>query len=230
LQRLGRRALELYPTLRRIAVRNAAVLRKPPSFSLPEARASLEQSLRALRTDYVDFFLAHQASVDALPDEELLDWLEAMQRAGKILAYGVATDFDWLLPVLQQRPELSAVVQFDSDLARQSAATLGNIGGLLITFGFIGRAITHCRERLALFRGAPERPPAAAHHVSWLEHTSDDELGALLLRAAVLANPRGIVLMQSRSIERIERSVRAATSGGDDARAVELVKLLEPVP
>jgi aryl-alcohol dehydrogenase-like predicted oxidoreductase len=215
LQRLGRRALELYPALRRVAVRNAAVLRKPPSFSLPEARASLETSLRALRTDYVDFFLAHQASVDALPDEELLGWLEAMRRAGKILAYGVATDFEWLLPVLQQRPQLAAVVQFDSDLARQSAAALGNIGGLLITFGFIGRAITRCRERLVM---------------PWLEHTGDDELGALLLRAAVLANPHGIVLMQSRSIERIERNVRTATGGGDDARVAELVKLLEPPP
>ena len=230
LQRLGRRALELYPALRTIAVRNAAVLRKPPSFSLPEARESLEKSLRALRTDYVDFFLAHQASVDALPDEELLGWLEAMRRAGKILAYGVATDFDWLLPVLQQRPQLAAVVQFDSDLARQSAAALGNIGGLLITFGFIGRAITRCRERLALMRAAPENPLAAAVNIPWFEHTDDDELGALLLRAAVLANPHGIVLMQSRSIERIERNVRTATGGGDDARVAELVKLLEPQP
>jgi D-threo-aldose 1-dehydrogenase len=229
LQRVARRALQLYPALRTVAVRNAGVLRKPPSFSLPEVQASLENSLRALRTDYVDFFLAHQASVDALPGEAVLGWLEDMRRAGKILAFGVATDFDWLLPVLRQQPKLAAIVQFDNDLARQSAAMLGDTGGLLITFGFIGRAIATCRERFAALRAAPGKSLAAASF-AWLEGCSDDELGALLLRAAVLSNPRGIVLMQSRSIARIERNVRAATGGGDDTRAVELMKLLEPLP
>jgi D-threo-aldose 1-dehydrogenase len=227
LQRLGRRALELYPALRRVAVRNAGVLRKRPSFSLPEVRASLENSLRALRTDYVDFFLAHQASPEVLPDDDLLGWLEETRRAGKILAFGVATDFDWLLPVLRQRPALSAVVQFDNDLARQSAAQLGNTGDLLITFGFIGRAIALCRERLTIMRAAPAGSLAVTSPLPWLEHTCDDELGALLLRAAVLVNPSGIVLMQSRSIERIERNVRSATGAGDDDRVAELLKLLE---
>ena len=45
-----------------------------------------------------------------------------MQRAGKIRAFGVATDFDWLLPVLEQRPKLSRVVQFDCDLTRDHGA------------------------------------------------------------------------------------------------------------
>jgi D-threo-aldose 1-dehydrogenase len=230
-QQLGRRALEFFPALRRAAVRNASALYKPPSFSLPEVRQSLERSLRALRTDYVDFFLAHQASADALPGEELLDWLEDTRRSGKILAFGVATDFDWLLPVLRQRPELSAVVQFDTDLARQNAATVGNNGRLLITYGFISRAIALCRERLAGRRASHgDSPRDAASRAPWLEDADDDELGALLLRAAVLANPHGIVLTQSRSIARIERNVRIATGAGDDERVAELVNLIESRP
>lgn len=230
-QRLGRRAFELFPALRRAAVRNSGALYQPPSFSLAEVRASLEKSLRALRTDYVDFFLAHQASVEALPDEELLGWLEDIRRAGKILAFGVATDFDWLLPVLQRRPELAAVVQFDNDLARHNASAVRKVGGLLITYGFIGRAIALCRERAVgrrELRGHSGRD--ADLRAPWLEDTQDDELGALLLRAAVLANPQGIVLMQSRSIARIERNARAATSDADDARAAELASFLELQP
>jgi len=213
-QRVARGVLNSFPALRKAAVRNAGALYKAPSFSLAEARASLEKSLRALRTDHVDFFLAHQASAAALPDEELLGWLEDARRAGKILAYGVATDFDWLLPVLRERPMLAHVVQFDNDLVRQNAASVGSAGRLLITYGFIGRAITLCRERLTDVRLA---------RVPWLERADDDELGALLLRAAVLANPHGIVLMQSRSIARIERNVRVATSAADDERVAELV-------
>lgn len=214
-QSAARRALELFPALRRAAVRNAGALSTPPSFSLPAARESLAKSLRALRTDYVDFFLAHQASATALPDEELIGWLHDMKRAGKILAFGVATDFEWLPSVLQKRPQLSQVVQFDSDLTRANVAALDrDPERLLITYGFIGRAVAVCRERLA----------AGAHPT--LARGDDDELGGLLLRAAVLANPRGIVLMQSRSPARIERNMRAAVSDVADERVRGLVNLL----
>jgi D-threo-aldose 1-dehydrogenase len=218
-QGVGRRALHLFPALRRAAARNAGALATPPSFSLQVVQASLEKSLRALRTDYVDFYLAHQASAAALPDEDLIGWLQDTKRAGKIRAFGVATEFDWLLPVLQQRPQLSRVVQFDSDLTRDNIAAFDpDPDRLLITYGFIARAIAVCRERLA------------AGSYPALQGADDVELGGLLLRAAALANPGGIVLMQSRSVARIESNVRAAASGADDERVHELVSLLRAVP
>ena len=219
LQGVARRALQLFPALRRTAVRNAGLLSTTPTFSLATARASLESSLRALRTDYVDFYLAHQASVEALPNADLIEWLEDLKRAGTIRAYGVATDFQHLLPVLQRRPQLSQVVQFDSDLRRRNVAVLGqDPQRLLITYTFIGRALTTCRERLA-----------RAHHGA-LAGITDEELGGLLLRAAVLANPGGIVLMQSRSTTRIERNVRAAQGDDNDERVRLLVDLLGSNP
>jgi aryl-alcohol dehydrogenase-like predicted oxidoreductase len=174
----------------------------------------------------VDFFLAHQACAEALPDEEVVGWLEDTRRAGKIRAFGVATDFESLAPVLQLRPQLSRVVQFDDDLTRvglfgtaaadDRAASEGIPSGddrLLITYGFIGRAMVECRKR------APQ-----------LEKVADDELGGLLLRAAVLANPNGIVLMQSRSIRRIESNARAASHCDDDERVHHLARLLAAAP
>jgi aryl-alcohol dehydrogenase-like predicted oxidoreductase len=211
LQGVARRAIAFFPALRRTAVRNSSAFSAAPFFSRAAAAHSLEKSLRALRTDYVDFFLAHQASAAALPDQDLLGWLEDVRRAGKIRAYGVATDFECLLPVLRQRPQLSRVVQFDCDLARGRAGLPGGSNDhLLITYGFVGRAIATCRERIASFN-----------------QVSDDELGGMLLRAAVLANPNGLVLMQSRSIRRIESNARAATIDRDDERVRELVQLLE---
>jgi predicted oxidoreductase len=218
LQRAGRRALQAFPALRRVAVRNSGVLYSPPSFSVSSVRAGLEASLRALRTDHVDFYLAHQASTDALPAEDVIGLLEDLRRAGKILAFGVATEFDWLMPVLHRRPQLSQVVQFDSELTRGNVVTLSGTDRLLITYGFIARAITVCRERL---RSAPSADGE-------LERADDDTLGGLLLRATVVANPRGIVLMQSRSTARIERNVRAACHTRDDERVRRLVELLGP--
>lgn len=213
LQGLARRAIRLLPALRRTAVRNSGALTAPPLFSRAAASNSLEKSLRALRTDYVDFFLAHQACVAALPDEELMGWLEDARRAGKILAFGVATDFEWLLPVLQQRPALARVVQFDSDPSKGRQVPAIGAEQVLITFGFVGRAIAACREHLRSF-----------------DRVGDDELGGLLLRAAVLSNPDGIVLMQSRSIRRIEGNVRAATGAHDDERVRELLQQLGSRP
>lgn len=213
-QGLARRAIELFPALRRAAVRNSGALSTPPSFSLGAASKSLERSLRALRTDHVDFFLAHQASATSLPDEDLIGWLEEARRAGKLLAFGVATDFEWVTPVLQQRPQLARVVQFDRDPTRRYDDLPGAMPDrLLITFGFVGRAIAICRQ-----------------HLRSLDRVADDELGGLLLRAAVLSNPDGIVLMQSRSIERIEKNVRAATNARDDERVRDLVQQLGALP
>jgi aryl-alcohol dehydrogenase-like predicted oxidoreductase len=209
LQGAARRAIQLFPALRRTAVRNAGILRSAPTFSIATARSSLESSLRALRTDYVDFYLAHQASAEALPGEDLIGWLEGLKRAGTIRAYGVATDFDLLQPVLQQRPQLSGVVQFDSDPRSRNIEILEkDPQRLLITYTFIGRGVATLRDHPAL------------------AGITEEEVGGLLLRAAVLANPGGIVLMQSRSAARIERNVRAAQSTGDDERVRWLADLL----
>lgn len=217
LQRAARHALQLFPALRPFAVRKSGALYTAPHFSLPSVRASLEASLRALRTDYVDFFLAHQASLDALPAEDIIGLLEDLQRDGKIRAFGVATDFEWLIPVLQRRPQLSRVVQFDSEVPGRNVTTVADEADrLLITYGFIGRAVTACRDRL-------RRTPIG---FADLERADDEHLGGLLLRAAVLANSRGIVLMQSRSPARIAHNVSAANSSEQDDRVRQLIGLL----
>jgi hypothetical protein len=231
-QRAARSALRLFPALRQAAIRSSGALYAAPSFSPSAIRASLETSLRALRTDHVDFFLAHQASIEALPAEEVIGLLEDLQRAGKILAFGVATEFDWLPPVLERRPELDRVVQFDSELTRSNMAAFGSRSDqLLVTFSFIGRTLSLLRERLREDPGVANPVTSIARGVSsldgWaLDRLDDDTLGAMLLRGAALANPRGVVLTQSRSIKRIELNARAATSNRDDERVRAVVNLL----
>jgi D-threo-aldose 1-dehydrogenase len=218
LQRVARHALRVFPRLRRAAVRNAGVLYAEPVFSATAVRASLEASLRALRTDYVDLYLAHQASLHALPPEDLVGLLEDLRQAGKIRAFGVATDFDHVGPVLQERPQLAHVVQFDSEPGSGHVAALRSCDDqLVITYGFIARAVSSACERL---RAAP----ASFGELGSLD---DDTLGGLLLRAAVLENPRGLVLMQSRSASRIERNLEAAGNSSRDDLVRRLLQLLE---
>ena len=231
LQRLARKAVRLLPALRSAAVRGSGALYAAPQFDAAEVRASLESSLRALRTDYVDFYLAHQANARALPGPDLIGLLGQLQQAGKVRAWGVATEFDWLAPVLEQRPELGRVVQFDCDPNGENARALSDSAELLITYGLLSRGLATLRSRLAAIAGealaslnaAPA--PALAAAAADLAHLDDDTLGGLLLRAMALANPRGIVLMQSRSVARIERNVRAASSDRNDSRVQQVLTL-----
>ena len=214
-QGIARRALRALPALRGAAVRNAKSLYAAPDFSPNSVRSSLEASLRALRTDYVDFFLAHQANVQALPGEDLVGLLEELRRAGKIRAFGVATNLEWLEPVLKAQPELSPVVQFDCELTRSPPVLPHrHAGQLVITYSFIGKAVGICRERL-------RRQP---HHE--LNRIDDDRLGRLLVRAAVLSNPDGLILMQSRSPARVAGNVLAAHDDRDDEAVARVFEIL----
>jgi aryl-alcohol dehydrogenase-like predicted oxidoreductase len=218
LQRAARTVIKQFPVLRQVAARNTGPLYSSPCFSAAAIRDSLEASLRALRTDYVDFFLAHQASGESMPSQEAIGMLEDLRRAGKIRAFGVATEFEWLAPVLEARPQLGGVAQFDSEVGSGNVAALRvEANRLIITYGFISRAIAACRQRMC-----------GALPADGVEHADEDTLGALLLRAAVIENARGIVLMQSRSASRIELNVRAAQDAGADDRVRRLVRLLEP--
>ncbi|HTW52824.1 MAG TPA: aldo/keto reductase [Stellaceae bacterium] len=62
-------------------------------FSLPAAQAALDQSLAALKTDYLDIWFLHDCAAEDLTGE-LKDFLDAQIACGKIRAYGVASDID----------------------------------------------------------------------------------------------------------------------------------------
>jgi aryl-alcohol dehydrogenase-like predicted oxidoreductase len=62
----------------------------PTDFSPAFVRFALEQSLRRLRTDYIDIYSIHNAHLEQIHSDELFGLLDEFKREGKILAYGVA--------------------------------------------------------------------------------------------------------------------------------------------
>ena len=53
-------------------------------------RYSVEQSLRRLRTDHIDFWQAHNTKMDAVENDALFEELERLKEEGKLRHYGVA--------------------------------------------------------------------------------------------------------------------------------------------
>ncbi len=63
---------------------------RPQDWSEKFLRFALEQSLKRLGTDYVDFLQLHNAKMDAIDNDALFGLMEEFKREGKIRAYGVA--------------------------------------------------------------------------------------------------------------------------------------------
>ncbi|MBV8151966.1 MAG: aldo/keto reductase, partial [Candidatus Eremiobacteraeota bacterium] len=62
----------------------------PHDFSERHVRFALEQSLRRLRTDYIDMYAMHNARLAQVRDDRLWELLETLKQEGKIRSYGVA--------------------------------------------------------------------------------------------------------------------------------------------
>jgi aryl-alcohol dehydrogenase-like predicted oxidoreductase len=62
----------------------------PQDFSPKHIRFALEQSLRRLRTDYIDVYQIHNPRLSAVRSDELFATLEKLKAEGKIRCYGAA--------------------------------------------------------------------------------------------------------------------------------------------
>jgi aryl-alcohol dehydrogenase-like predicted oxidoreductase len=62
----------------------------PQDFSPAFVRRALEESLRRLRTEYIDIYQMHNARMAQIDDDALWELLESLRHEGKIRLYGVA--------------------------------------------------------------------------------------------------------------------------------------------
>jgi aryl-alcohol dehydrogenase-like predicted oxidoreductase len=95
-------------------------------FSVAAAENSLNQSLAALKTDYLDILFLHDCTAADLSDE-LAGFLDRQVAAGKIRAYGVATGIDAVVTLHQAHGD-RLIYQFANGLAARNAERLAGSG------------------------------------------------------------------------------------------------------
>lgn len=177
----------------------AAAIVETVEFNRSNAEASLDTTLRELGTDYLDILLLHEANAEGLCHPELLEFLEASRKTGKIRGYGVGTDLRNLQDLFSQRAEYCPIVQHEwSPLTGDVPIPRSSFG---ITHGALARAFGVLQER---FRN---EPPAAKFE--GLDLTESQNLSAVLLRSAAIRFPESITLFSARSPGRIQSNVDA---------------------
>jgi aryl-alcohol dehydrogenase-like predicted oxidoreductase len=211
-RRLAGPVLQRIPALKRRLVRAAGVVAAPADrarFSAAEARASLDNSLRLLRSSFLDVWLLHEAEAHDLNDHALLDLLREAVAQKKIGAFGVGSDTAKLPALLHERREYCGVVQHDWSV-------LDPVEPTPIGFHIHHRALTGRLHTLHAILLRDEYRLRRWSEVTGTDLARRETLSALMLKAALVVHPDTILLVSSRNPAHIRENVRIA---GDKSMA-----------
>ena len=221
-RRLAEPLLQRIPALKRAARSASAAAAAPPrsDFSVQEARTSLENSLRLLRTDHIDIFLLHEVESADLTGNTLLRFLEHSTTNGTVGIFGVASDTAKIASLQRERPGYCRVLQhgwsvFDPLEPQQTV--------LHIHYSAVAAAFQTLRHSLIADKARCRR---------WSEITGRDlerreQLAALILKAALVLHPNTILLVSSKNHAHIKENVRVAEDVSLEAPARRLYDLVQ---
>ena len=117
---LGQARKWLAPHKRRIQ----GMSKRRQDFSTPHLNASVDESLRRLRSDYVDLFQLHSPPAPILERDEIFDALERLRSQGKIRHYGVSAGTTEEARMCLARRDVATVQVAFNLLDREAETTL----------------------------------------------------------------------------------------------------------
>jgi aryl-alcohol dehydrogenase-like predicted oxidoreductase len=196
-----RRTVSLQMPSASVSSSSASLLPPPPPpvpYTQASIRAHLEESLRKLRCDHVDYFLLHDCH-PAYVTEDVILILEALVKEGKTRCYGIGTHRHAARRILEGCPRFHGVVQIPNHLlqpdtdwfVQHAPRPLFTHSALrpLEDRGNAGSAVGCAIERWAALTGQDPDDPALP--------------GRLFLLGALHRNPRGCVVFSSSTAARV---------------------------
>jgi len=152
-------------------------------WTVERARTSLDQTLRRLRTDYLDLLLLHEPTPDRVRADTFLPWLQNEQAAGRIRYWGLAGESSQYHSWLQHDHAIAHVTQTHDSLDhRQGDPVLDATRPLQFTYGYLAAA----------------------------RQAEGDISGSDVIRRALERNNTGSVLVSTRRCDRLSELASAA--------------------
>ena len=205
---LAKKLLGPFPNLLRRARQRGSKMVQSGLFTPQNAVQSLESSLRELRTDSIDVFLLHEATLRDAASEPLLEALRSQVDRGTIRCFGVASSFHHLQKEAIPVPSSYQVLQFEDNAATRNLQMLDKVQGRAV--------ITHSifQPLRPLCKAIAAQPALTRKYTAHLNIDLADPgvLGALLLQFALRSNPSGVVLFSSTDPKRVSANVCDADS------------------
>jgi len=206
----ARRLVARYPKVRSY-LKNSSESFHRRRYDAHAARESLDVSLTALGSDYVDLFLVHDPlPTDSFDLAEICGFLDDEQSAGRIRAWGIAGEQEPCVELREAMPP-GAVLQVRDDVF-DALPDGARASGPTITFGVLAGPL----ERITTHASS-----SAELRERWLSETGVDfaapgPVARLLIRDAVERNGDGVVLISTTRPERLQGLVELVTVGADE--------------
>jgi D-threo-aldose 1-dehydrogenase len=174
-----------------------------PIFTATQAKASLDRSLLALRTDHIDLWLLHEVTASDLQDDSLLELLEAEKRKGTIGAFGIGSSSDKIPTLIAERPAYCRTLQYEWSILDAPIQPKE-------PFRIHHRALTNNFRALhtALVKNKSLCQSWSALTNTDLNHP--EALARLMLKASLVMNPSSIILFSSKNPTHIQSNVELA--------------------
>jgi len=204
-----------------VATRNS----EKATFTAEQAKASLERSLMALRTDHIDVWLLHEASAADLQDDALLDLLEEEVERGTIGTFGIGSEASKVAALVVEHPDYCHTLQYEwsvlnpsIEATSPSAQTRFRIHHRSLTNNFraLHHALVHNRQLCQLWSSS-----------TGTDLSNAEDLGRLMLKAALVLNPVSVILFSSKNPQHIRFNVEVAGDRSLEVPARQLHKLIQ---
>lgn len=106
------------------------------------AQKSLDESLKRLRTEYVDVLFLHEPDPALVNSDEFLTWLNNQRSEGKIKYWGLAGLSNFLINWIKINDPLSMIIQTKDSINNKEADFVINYGRRLqFTYGYLSSAL-----------------------------------------------------------------------------------------
>jgi aryl-alcohol dehydrogenase-like predicted oxidoreductase len=217
LRPVARAVLRQIPSARQAVRRGAGSQPAASPITVQTLYSSLEQSLRQLRTDHVDFFFLHDVPPSAVAQDGIFSALVQLRDQGKIRWFGVSSSLETAAAACQQRPEAIAAqlpVNLDNLACANEVAqkTLANNGRILLANNIFGGVDGAHASQQTLQKLAQDRilPGGLREKLTQLNGTAASSLMASVMLPIVLRTIRAnVAIVSMMSPQRVQANVEA---------------------
>jgi D-threo-aldose 1-dehydrogenase len=205
-QGLARTVLAAVPPLRRVVRNRSGMFYAPKCFDAAAARRSLEESLRAMKTDYIDVFLLHEPELNDVSDSGVWEYLEQVKAQGLIRAWGLAGYPPQVMPICEEIPGLADVIQIPNDVVNRQLENFHEFSDSgLITFSPYSEAYGEVQRLVCENTGAVQD----FARVTGIDLGRRGVLARMMLGYCLFVNPSGVTLFFSGRQERVHENADA---------------------
>ncbi len=182
----------------------AATTKTATNFSVANGEQSIQTSLRELKTDYIDFLLLHEATIEEANRAELLSFLEKKKTAGVIKEYGIASFSNAIVSDYSSLNKAHTILQTDNSFPFKLAP--GLLKGDQIKQRFYFSPFSHLNKVQRLLNADPAFAKSISAEIGFDVNT---KLTDLFLMHQLHSDPSGITLFTSSKNEKIKATVQS---------------------